>query len=161
VENKEGYGRRDAYGEQGMGREPGGTETRLRTIGEGIRIVGSVIGLVVLVVGVFFAIRLFGAIYATLSDPTPKEQIVEKWAQFVGGDELNVVVQDRTYRPARQVAIFCLGLGTFLLVWVTLGIAAAGAKIISLTASDREAIKRILTHAFGAQRKPLRQRDKE
>jgi len=35
-----------------------------------------------------------------------------------------------------------------------MGIMLAGAKIVSWTLSDREAVKKVLVHAFGPARKP-------
>ena len=42
-----------------------------------------------------------------------------------------------------------LGAGGFLLAWIAMGIMLTGAKIVSWTTSDREAILKILNHVFG------------
>jgi hypothetical protein len=46
-----------------------------------------------------------------------------------------------------------LGGGAFILALISMGIILAGAKTVSWTLGDREAVKRVLAHALGSARK--------
>ena len=60
--------------------------------------------------------------------------------------------QPKLEAPLR-LGVIGLGRG-FMLTWIALGFIIAGAKVISWTLSDREAVKKLLVHAFGSTRKP-------
>ena len=60
-----------------------------------------------------------------------------------------MTIEGRAVPLARVIAVIVLGGGSLLLAWLALGIMLTGAKIVSWTAGDREAVKKILTHVFG------------
>lgn len=120
---------------------------------DALRVIATLIGVIAIVVGLFFAIRLFGALYSGLAKPEKFDSTIDKWEMTLGGEDMDLIIEGRNYPFARPLAIALLGGGTFLLVWIVLGIMITGAKIVSVTTSDMEAIKRILRHAFGAEMK--------
>lgn len=113
------------------------------------RLCANVVGVVAVVAGLWLAVELFGAIYRNLSAPESAGPLVKQWAETLGGDKLTVKVADQSYPLATMAATIVLGTGSCLLTWLSLGIMLAGAKIISMTSGDREAIRRILQHALG------------
>jgi hypothetical protein len=120
---------------------------------DALRVVATLVGVIAIVVGFFFATRLFGTLHSGLTKPEKFNSTIDKWESILGGEELDLVVGGKNYPLARPLAVALLGGGTFVLVWIVLGIMITGAKIVSVTTSDTEAIKRILRHAFGAEMK--------
>ena len=118
-----------------------------------IRAAGAILGIIAIILGLTYATRMFGLILDTLHGPEAFQVHLDKWVAAVGGDELNLVIGGATYHGARGVAIMVLGGGVAILAWISMGFILAGAKTVSWTLSDREAVKRLLIHAFGPARK--------
>lgn len=112
------------------------------------RLCANVVGVIAVVAGLWLAVDLFGAIYRNLGAPQNAGPLLKQWAETLGGDKLTVRVADQSYPLATAAATVILGAGCFLLTWLALGIMLAGAKVISITSGDREAIRRILQHAL-------------
>ena len=68
------------------------------------------------------------------------------------GAKLDVTLPNGTFPLAPLVAALILGGGTFILAWIGLGMMLTGAKIVSWTQGDREAVKRILEYSLGRRR---------
>ncbi|MFH1022720.1 MAG: hypothetical protein V1809_04975 [Planctomycetota bacterium] len=115
---------------------------------ERLRLAGTALGLVLMAIGLYFVIRLFGSVYSGLKNPEPFLPIIQSWERVVGKD-LDVVVGGQKLALARFFAIFILGAGCWVLLRVSISLMWAGARIISWTASDRQAVKRILRQALG------------
>jgi len=73
-----------------------------------------------------------------------------KWTDAVGGEDLDVVLEGQTYHAARGLAVLVVVVFNLILAWIAMGIMLTGAKIVSWTSSEREAVKKILKHALGA-----------
>lgn len=114
-----------------------------------IRAAAGVLGVVIIVIGLVFAMRLFAALLGTLRNPEGIQPQVAQWATVLGGDELTVVIAGNKYPCGRIVAVIVLGGGSVVLAWIAMGLTLTGAKLVSWTLGEREAIKRILNHAFG------------
>jgi hypothetical protein len=110
-----------------------------------LRATGAVLGIIAMIMGLVYATRLFAAIFAALRAPESCQTLIGTWSTAVGGD---------AYHCAQIVAIAILGGGATLLAWLSLGLVWAGAKTVSWTLSDREAVKKMLERAFGPARKP-------
>ena len=121
-----------------------------------VRVAGSVVGVVTIIIGLTFATRTFASVYAALRAPEDFKEHIGKWIATVGGDQLNLVISGKSFPCANIFAIVVLGAGATILAWISMGLIVAGAKAISWTSSDREAIKRILEHALGPARGPER-----
>ncbi|MDD2235823.1 MAG: hypothetical protein PHP44_06000 [Kiritimatiellae bacterium] len=118
-----------------------------------IRAAGAILGIITVIIGLFYAMRLLGLVFTALSNPESYQAFLEVWISAVGGEELDVVISGSTYPVARFVVFAILGGGCILLGWLSLGMILVGAKIVSWTVSDQEAVKRLLTHAFGSEKK--------
>ena len=123
-------------------------------MGRLLRVFATLLGIVAIVVGLVYAVKIFDLVYSNLSAPADFQGVLTQWASAVGGEELDFVHEGGRVPLANIVAILVVGGGTLVLAWVAMGIMLTGAKIVSWTAGDRDAVKKILTHAFGPGRKP-------
>lgn len=113
------------------------------------RLCANVVGVVAVVAGLWLAIDLFNAIYHGLNAPENVRPLLEQWATTLGGEKLTIKVADQKYPLASLSATIVVGAGCCVLTWLAIGVMLTGAKIISWTSSDREAIRRILQYALG------------
>jgi hypothetical protein len=116
---------------------------------EGLRLAATLIGLGLMLIGFYFAIGLFGDIYSGLKEPERLTPFIESWEKVIGGKGLDITVAGQTYPASRVSAILVLGGGCWALVYVAIGFMSAGARIVSWTATDRQAIRRIILQTFG------------
>ncbi|MEW6354814.1 MAG: hypothetical protein AB1696_00695 [Planctomycetota bacterium] len=128
-----------------------GVASTVETVMSTLRVAATILGIIAIVIGLLYAIKVFGAAFGALQDPDTIAPLLTKWQSAVGGNGLTVIIQEKTYPIAPFLAVAVLGVGAILLGWIALGIMLAGAKIVSWTAGDREAVKRILAHALGSQ----------
>ncbi|MCP4638788.1 MAG: hypothetical protein GY851_00070 [bacterium] len=108
-----------------------------------LRMIATVIGLGLIVMGALSVIRITGAAFNVLSDPQGIEQLVAQWYDIIGGDELVVEYPDGGFSPGRFLAVAVLGGGTFLLAILCMTLMTTGARIISITTGEKEAMKRL------------------
>lgn len=118
-----------------------------------IRVCASAVGITTIVVGLWLAVKLFGAIAAGLQSPDNYRETIQQWTAVVGGDALKLKTGEQEIALAPAIALGAIGLGLALLTWLSLGVMLTGAKIVSLSSGDREAVKRILQHALGGARR--------
>lgn len=129
-------------------------ESGVTVLARVLRIAATGLGIVAIVIGLVYATRIFEAVYTNLRAPEGMEGLLEEWAAAVDEDDLTFVINGEQHSFARVAGIVVLGMGGIVLAWVAMGIMVTGAKVISLTAGDRDAVKKILTHAFGPAGKP-------
>jgi hypothetical protein len=107
--------------------------------------VAAFLGVLVIVLGIVYAVRTFDLVYSTVSaGPEAFESSIQKWAAAVGGEQLDFVIDGTTYHAAPVVALAVLGVGTLVLVWISMRLILTGAKVVSWTLGDREAIKQMI-----------------
>jgi hypothetical protein len=133
-----------------------GTSPNLQPLLQFIRTIAAILGVIAIGVGLFYATRVFGLVFAALNDPAVFQDTLDKWVTVVGAKELDIAVAGTptVIHGARPVALATLGGMAFILSWISIGITLAGAKIVSWTLSDREAVRQLLTTAFGPSRRP-------
>ena len=117
--------------------------------GSGLRLLASFVGIVAVVAGLVLAGLVFYTIYDNLTHPRDADRLISRWSDTLGGDDLVLEVRGQQYPAGELLAVLVLGGGAAILAWLALGIMVTGAKVISWTASDREAIRQILRSAFG------------
>ena len=126
------------------------TDSLLRLVRAG----AAFLGVAAIAIGIVYAMRIFNLIYTTLSGPETFQTHIEKWAPAVGGKELDFIISGNTYHGANIVALVAIGGATAILAWISMGLMVTGAKVVSWTLGDREAIKKMLVHAFGPGGRP-------
>ena len=139
-----------------FGQTDTGASSNLQPLLQFIRAIAGILGVIAIAVGLYYATRVFGLVFAALNDPVTFQATLDKWVTAVGAKELDIAVEGTStvIHGARPLALATLGGGAFILSWIAIGITLAGAKIVAWTLSDREAVKQILTHAFGPSRRP-------
>jgi len=133
------YGRED---------QPDGFAVLLRLL----RMIAAVAGVIAIVLGIYYVVRLLGIVQSALISPAATSPLIAQWAEQLGGRELDLVVDTAVFPLALVLAFVLVGGGTALLAWLSIGLAVAGARILSWTVTDRAAMQRILSHSFGAGR---------
>jgi hypothetical protein len=124
------------------------------TVASAARLLTTGLGIAIVIAGLYCAIKVFFAIFVILNAPEQFQPLYRQWVDVIGGDALSVPIDGKPFPLANLAAVLVLGLGVMVLAWIALAIMLTGAKIVSWTTSDREAIKRILNHAFGSRGKP-------
>ena len=138
-----------------FGQTDTGTSPNLQPLLQFIRAIAAILGVIAIGVGLFYATRIFGLVSHALNNPEAFQATLDKWVIAVGAKDLDIAVQGATViHGARPFALATLGGGAFILSWIAIGITMAGAKIVYWTLSDREAVRQILTTAFGPSRRP-------
>ena len=118
-----------------------------------VRLAASAVGIVTILIGLWLAIKLFGAIAEGVQSPEAYRDTIQQWTALVGGDALKIKAGEQEFALGPIVALAAVGLGLVLLTWLSLGVMLTGAKIVSYNSGDREAVKRILQHALGGVRR--------
>lgn len=136
------------------GRENADTSFNGQFLLQVLRAVGAVLGVIAIVTGLVYATRMFAVIFNTLHSPEVFQAHLEKWVAAVGGAQLDVVVGGIVIHVASLFAILVLGGGAAMLAWIAMGLILAGAKTMAWILGDREAVKKLLVHAFGPAGKP-------
>jgi hypothetical protein len=75
-------------------------------------------------------------------------------AQSIGGSAFDLKLEGRAVPLANIMALTVYCCGALLSAWLTLALMHTGAKIVSLTAGDKSAVKQLLQSAFGNRLKP-------
>ena len=138
-----------------FGQTDTGASSNLQPLLQLIRAVAAILGVIAIAIGLFYATRVFGLVFAALNDPSAFQVTLDKWVTAVGAKELDIGVEGTTViHGARPLALAMLGGCAFILSWISIGITLAGAKIVAWTLCDREAVRQLLTYAFGPSRRP-------
>jgi len=119
-----------------------------------IRVVGACCGLVAIIMGLVFASRVFKLVSGTMREPESFRAYLATWMDVLGGNTLTIMVNGTPVQAPGLFALLVVGVGTILMAVIALGIVMVGARTLSWTLSDHEAVKRVLTHAFGPKRRP-------
>ena len=127
-----------------------------------ISLIASIIGIVILLYGFKLCVDIFMLIYSALTEPEQIASIFNQWAQTPALKSLTFTLGERTFSLAHIFAIIIGGGCALLLGWLSIAMMQTGARIISWTSNEEEAIKKILKSAFGPGMKPVisRQSDK-
>lgn len=119
-----------------------------------VSLAATCIGLVVILVGLKYAMDIFQLIFTILESPSHLTAPLQQLAESFGGSAFDLKVGGKAVPLAKLMALAVYCFGAFLSAWLTLALMQTGAKIVSLTAGDRSAVKKILQSAFGSSMRP-------
>ncbi|MCL1979463.1 MAG: hypothetical protein FWG62_00095 [Proteobacteria bacterium] len=119
-----------------------------------VQIAATCLGLAVIVIGLNYAMDVFHLILAMLKSPTILAAPIQELADSFGGRAFDVSLPDRTIPLAKLIALVVYCCGVLAAAFLTIALMQAGAKIVSLTAGDRTAVKQMLQNAFGGRKQP-------
>ncbi len=120
----------------------------LDKIGILLRALASVLGLVMIVIGLWYTLRFIGQLIHVLEDPASIERSIGRWGDVLGADDLVIEINGNTVHYKKIAGGFAMGLVALALVALVLRLITAGAQVVTLTSSDRELIKKILREAL-------------
>lgn len=120
-----------------------------------LRLCASVVGIVTILIGLWLALKLFGAVAEGLRSPDAFSETWKQWAAVVGGDGLKLKIGEEEVAFAPAASVAAVGMGLCLLTWLSLGVMLTGAKIVAWASGEREAVKRVLQHALGGKSRRL------
>ncbi len=134
----------------------------LQSVKSFISVIASVAGIVIMLYGFKLCIDIFMLIYGALTEPAQIASVINQWAQTPALKSLTFTLGERIFSMAHISAIIIGGGCALLLGWLSIAIMQTGARIISWTSNEEEAIKKILKSAFGPSMKPaiIRQSEK-
>lgn len=127
--------------------------TPIETIGPVIRVIAGILGLFIIVIGLLYAISLFSSIHKAIKTPETFQESLDKWVEVLGEDEMNIKIGGDVFPLVRIIGVMTIAFGVFMLCWLAVGIMLAGARIISWSSGDREAVRKILKEALGITQK--------
>ena len=119
-----------------------------------VSLVATCIGLIVILIGLKYAVDIFQLIFAILESPSQLTSAIQQTAGSIGGSAFDLRLEGRSVPLANLMALAVYCCGALLIAWLTLALMHTGAKIVSLTAGDRRAVKQLLQSAFGRSLQP-------
>jgi hypothetical protein len=114
-----------------------------------IRLLASLLGVVIIAIGLVFTIKVFLLIFNALNSPGNLQELLLQWQAALNFENFNMEFDERVIPFASILTIFVVGIGLIILGWLSLSMMRTGSKIISITSDDREAIKHVLSYVFG------------
>ena len=125
----------------------------METLMQLLRAFTAILGLIGIIIGMVYVTRVFNLIYNALQAPESFQLVFEQWVSAVGDAHMEIKVGETIYPGARFAGILIIGGGTLALAWIAMAFMMAGAKMVSWSLGDRQAIKKILEHTLGSLRK--------
>jgi hypothetical protein len=114
-----------------------------------ISLVATCIGLAIIIIGLKYAMDIFQLIFTILKSPVLLTVPIQEMAQSIGGSAFDLKLEGRAVPLANIMALTVYCGAALLSAWLTLALMHTGAKIVSLTAGDKSAVKQLLQSAFG------------
>ncbi|MGE4559417.1 MAG: hypothetical protein AB7E77_04420 [Desulfobulbus sp.] len=119
-----------------------------------ISVVATCIGLVVIIIGITYAMDVFQLMLAMLHSPSTLAGPIQELATTFGGNAYDLALSDRTVPVAKIVALVIYCFGVFTCAFLTMALMQTGAKIVSFTIGESNAVKQLLKKAFGRRMQP-------
>ena len=119
-----------------------------------ISLIATCLGLAIILIGLKYAMDMFELIFTILKSPNHLTGPIQQMAESIGGRAFDLKLENRSVPLANIMALMVYCGGALLSAWLTLALMHTGAKIVSLTAGDRSAVKQLLQSAFGNSMQP-------
>ena len=124
-----------------------------------VQILATCLGLVIIVIGLYYAVEVFRFILSMLKSPSILTVPVQELADSFGGRAYDLKLTDRTIPLANLIALTVYCCGVLAAAFLTMAFMQTGAKIVSLTVGDRIAVKQLLQDAFRGRAQAREQAD--
>lgn len=115
----------------------------------GFRVIAALAGVVLIIMGVYFIAQLFSLGYAAATEPERFRNVIDCWAEYIGGDEKVFAINPNFQISPRLLAFFGLGVWAILMIWLCQTVITTGARLVYWMGTDANAIRRVLGHIFG------------
>jgi hypothetical protein len=125
-------------------------KTGYQSLRELLRVVAAFLGVIAIAAGLYLSVTLFMTVKSGLQDPESVAPTIQRWARLLA-EEGDVLEFAGGEHPADMVlAVAVVGGGALLLMWIAVGLLTAGARVVSWTISDVEAVKRLASQIMRA-----------
>lgn len=121
--------------------------SRMEVIKAWASLAASVVGILVMLVGLKYAVNIISFVFDVLKSPENIETAILHWQKVLNLSQTGLTVGGIDLSSIQVLVI--LGVGFIFVGWLAMGLMKTGAHIVSLTASDRDAVKKVLRYAFG------------
>lgn len=115
-----------------------------------VSLVATCLGLAIIIIGLKYAMDIFQLIFTILKSPVLLTVPIQEMAQSIGGSAFDLKLEGRAVPLANIMALMVYCGAALLSAWLTMALMHTGAKIVSLTAGDKSAVKQLLQSAFGS-----------
>jgi hypothetical protein len=119
-----------------------------------VSLAATCIGLAIIIIGLKYTMEIFQLVFTILKSPAYLTGVIHEMAQSIGGSAFDLKLDGRAVPLANIMALTVYCCGAFLVAWLTLALMHTGAKIVSLTAGDRSAVKQLLQSVFSRTLQP-------
>ncbi len=117
-------------------------------------LLATVAGITIILIGLKYSIDMFGFVFDILKNPHPLTKMIDQWSKILELNSLKITLQGQEFPIANILSLMVVGIGALILVRIALAMMKTGAKIVSWTSNEREAVKKILKYAFGPSGRP-------
>lgn len=124
------------------------------TLRAGASLIATCAGLFIILVGLKYAVELVGLIFDILKNPLELQEVLKQLAVSIGGHAFDLPIGERNIPLANIMALMVYCCGALILTWLTIALIRTGARIVSWTSGDQEAVRQILQYAFGDTLRP-------
>lgn len=118
-----------------------------------MRTVCQVFGLILVIVGLFFALNMLVRVGKVVDDPTVLEKPLGGMADRIEADKLTVKLPGGQLPLGKLTAMVLLMMWYALGIWIPLAIVFVGAKIVAIHADERAHVRMILSEFLDKVRK--------
>ncbi len=104
-----------------MEHEPGTPEAEIsisELLRHGFRAIAAAIGVVLIVMGVYFVASLFSLGYAAVTEPERFSTVIDRWSEYIGGEEEVFEINPHFRISPRILAFLGLGVWAVLMIWL-------------------------------------------
>lgn len=129
-------------------------EQALETIKKIISLVATCVGLVIIIIGLKYAMDIFQLIFVILKSPSYMTDPVQQITEIISGRVSDHKFDGGPISLTKIMAMTVYCCGVLLSAWLSMALMHAGAKIVSLNVGDRSAVKKLLQSAFGKRMQP-------
>jgi len=106
-------------------------------------------GLLLIMMGLYFASQLFGLGYAALTKPDQFGPVIDQWTEYFGGPEPIIDPRGELAISPRLFVFLALGGIVLVMLALTTSVITTGARIVYWMGTDLDAVKRVLGSVFG------------
>jgi len=116
------------------------------TILRAIRFIGLFAGILMLLVGVFCLLRVFGGVYSAINHPTDLKPLVEQWSEVIDGSQLAITINEEKMPFGKVLSVLILGFGAIILTHAALALITSGTRIVLVCVDEKSEFRQKLKH---------------